>query len=105
MRTKTLGIIAMAAGLTAAPGLSLAAKATAATDSCLNAFLASLSATMQKTPKLRAAHFYDYDDSIGNSSGVWTLTAHDATDHHVIARMQCTVTASGRVLELHREPL
>ncbi|MGH8231631.1 MAG: hypothetical protein ACRESY_07405 [Steroidobacteraceae bacterium] len=83
--------------------VTLAAKSSPAADGCLNAFLASLSATMQTTPKLREAHFYD--DAVGNASNVWTLTARDANDHHAIARVQCTVTASGRVLQLQREPL
>lgn len=103
MRMHTIRITVMAAAVAVAPILSLAAKSSPAADGCLNAFLASLTATMQKTPKLREAHFYD--DAVGNESNVWTLTAHDAYDHHAIARVQCTVTASGRVLELRREPM
>jgi hypothetical protein len=103
MRMHTIRIVTMTAALAAAPTLCLAAKASPAADGCLNAFLASLSATMQATPKLRQAHFYD--GIVGNTSSMWTLTARDASDHHAIARVQCTVTPSGQVLRLQREPL
>ena len=103
MNRHILRIAVMAASLSAAPMWSLAASPAVATDSCLKAFLASLSATMQRTPKLRESHFID--SGLNPASSEWTLTARDAKDNHTIARAACTVDASGKVIDLHPEPL
>lgn len=103
MNTRSIQIAVITAGLATAPMLSVAANSPPAMDSCVKAFMASLSATMAKTPKLRESRFID--DRIGENSTEWTLMARDAHDNHPIARALCTVNTSGEVIDLHYQPL
>ncbi|MFI4868561.1 MAG: hypothetical protein ACHQDD_04320 [Steroidobacterales bacterium] len=103
MNTRSIRFALMTAGLATAPMLSVAADAPVAMDSCVKAFMANLSTTMAKTPKLQQWHYTD--DNPGGSSMEWTLTARDAHDHHPIARAICTVNPSGQVIDLHQQPL
>jgi hypothetical protein len=103
MNIRTIKIAVITAGLATAPMLSVAANSPVAMDSCVKAFMAQLSTTMPKQPKLRATHFID-DHMAGDPSEL-TLTARDANDHHRIARVLCTVDNSGQVIDLHQEPL
>jgi hypothetical protein len=103
MNTRSIKIALMTAGFAAAPMFSVAANAPVAMDSCVKAFMANLSTTMTKTPKLQQWHYID--DMPGGTSTEWTLMARDAHDNHPIARAVCTVNPSGQVIDLHQEPL
>jgi|HubBroStandDraft_1064217.scaffolds.fasta_scaffold1459745_1 hypothetical protein len=107
MITRSIKIALITAGLAAAPMLSMAGTAPAAMDSCVKAFMANLSTTMAKPPKLQASRLID--DQVGvlvaENSTELTLMARDAHDHHPIARAQCTVNSAGQVIDLHQEPL
>jgi hypothetical protein len=103
MTIRSIKIAVITAGLATAPMLSVAADSPVAMDSCVKAFMAQLSTTMAKQPKLRASRYID-DRSFGDPSEL-TLTARDANDHHTIARVLCTVDTSGQVISLHRQPL
>jgi len=107
MNARSLKIALITAGFAAAPMLGVAANGRAAMDSCVKAFMANLSTTMAKTPKLQASHFIDdrADDQVGDGSTALTLMARDAHDNHPIARAECTVNRSGQVIDLHQEPL
>jgi hypothetical protein len=103
MNTRLIKIAVITAGLATAPMLSGAANTPVAMDSCVKAFMASLSTTMAKKPALRESHFID--DRVGHDSTEWMLMARDAHDNHPIARALCTVNTWGQVIELHQEPL
>ncbi len=103
MNTPSIRSALMIAGLATAPMLGVAANAPVAMDSCLKAFMANLSSTMAKTPKLQQSHFID--DLPGGSSNEVTLMARDAHDNHPIARALCTVNPHGEVIDLHQVPL
>src|ERR1700690_3031233 len=103
MNTRSIRIAVITAGLATAPVLSVAADSAVAMDSCVKAFMATLSTTMPKTPKLREARFID--DRLNESSNAWTLMARDAQDNHPIARVLCTVNTLGQVIDLQRHPL
>jgi hypothetical protein len=103
MNTRSIKIAVITAGLATAPMLSVAATATVAMDSCVKAFMTSLSTTVPKRLKLREAHLID-DHIVGDSSELM-LTARDAQDNHPIARALCTVNTWGQVIDLHQEPL
>jgi hypothetical protein len=103
MNTRSIKIAVITAGLATAPMLSMAADSTVAMDSCVKAFMAKLSTSMPKTPKLLGSHFID--DRINESSNAWTLMARDAQDNHPIARVLCTVNTLGQVIDLQQQPL
>ena len=103
INTRSIKIAVITAGLATAPMLSVAANYPAAMDSCVKAFMANLSTTMARKPKLQEARFVD--DGIAQSTTALTLMARDAHDHHPIARALCTVSTSGQVIDLHQEPL
>jgi hypothetical protein len=103
MKLRSINIALMTAGFAAAPMLSAAANAPIPMDSCVKAFMANLSTTMTKTPKLQKWHYID--DSPGGNSTELTLLARDAHDNHLIARAVCIVSPSGQVIDLHQEPL
>jgi hypothetical protein len=103
MNARTLKIAVITAGLATAPMLSVAANSPVAMDSCVKAFMANLSTTMAKKPKLRESHVID--DHVNPYSNEWTLTARDAQDNHPIARVTCTVNTWGLVIDLQHEPL
>jgi hypothetical protein len=101
MNTRLINIAVITAGLAAVPLMAAAADSPAAMDSCVKAFMTSLSDTMARKPKLRETHVVD--DHVGVASNEWTLTARDAQDKHPIARVTCTVNSSGQVVDLHDE--
>jgi hypothetical protein len=103
MNTRSIKIAVITAGLATAPMLSAAANTPLAMDSCVKAFMAKLSTTMTKTPKLRESQLID--GRVGESSTEWSLTARDANDNHPIARVRCTVNTWGQVIDLQQEPL
>ena len=103
MNTRSIKIGVITAGLATAPMLSVAADSAVAMDSCVKAFMAKLSTTMPRTPKLRESHFID--GRLDESSNIWTLTARDAHDNHPIARVLCTVNTAGHVIDLQQQPL
>ena len=103
MNTRSIKIAVITAGLATAPMLSVAANTPVAMDSCVKAFMAKLSTTMAKKPKLLESHYID--DHVGDSSNELTLTARDAQDNHPIARVTCTVNSWGQVIDLQHEPL
>ena len=102
MNTRSIKIAVITAGLATMPMLGIAASSPVAVDSCVKAFMAKLSTTLPKQPKLRESHFVD--DRMGGSSE-WTLTARDANDNHPIARVLCTVNSWGQVIDLQQEPV
>ena len=102
MNTRSIKIAVITAGLATMPMLGVAANSPLAMDSCVKAFMAKLSTTMPKQPKLRESHVID--NRVSDSSE-WTLTARDANDHHPIARVLCTVDSWGQVVELQQQPL
>jgi hypothetical protein len=104
MNIRSIKMAVITAGLATAPMLSVAANSPVAMDSCVKAFMAQLSTTMAKQPKLRSSRYID-DRSSGDSKSELTLTARDANDHHPIARVLCTVDTAGQVIDLRREPL
>jgi len=103
MNKRSIKIAVITAGLATAPVLSVAANAPVAMDNCVKAFMASLSTTMTKPPKLLASHYID--DSGDNAATALTMLARDAQDNHTVARAQCKVNSAGEVIELQREPL
>jgi len=107
MNTRPFKIAVLTAGLAAMPALSMAANSPAAMDSCVKAFMAQLSTTMTRTPKLLQSHFIDnrFDNRLGAASTQLTLYARDAHDNHPIARAHCTVNSSGQFTDLRPEPL
>jgi hypothetical protein len=102
MNIRSMKIAVMTAGLATAPVLSVAANSPVAMDNCVKAFMASLSTTMPRTPRLRASRLID--DGADNFVTGWTLTARDANDNHWIARVHCTVNTAGQVIDLRQEP-
>ena len=102
MNTRSIKIAVITAGLAATPMLGVAATSPVAVDSCVKAFMAKLSTTLPKQPKLRESRLID--DRRSNSSA-WTLTARDAKDNHPIARVVCTVNTWGQVIDLQQEPV
>lgn len=104
MKNRTIKIAVITASLATAPMLSLAANTPVAMDNCVKAFMASLSTTMSKPPKLKAEHYID-DRADGVPASALTLLARDAQDNHAIARAQCKVNSAGEVIELQRESL
>ena len=102
MNTRSIKIAVITAGLATMPMLGVAANSPVAVDSCVKAFMAKLSTTLPKQPKLRESHLID--DRLSDSSE-WTLTARDANDNHPIARVLCTVNAWGQVIDLQQEPV
>jgi hypothetical protein len=104
MKNRSIKIAVITAGLATAPMLSVAANTPVAMDNCLKAFMASLSTSMTKPPKLLASHYIDNSsDEIPVSA--LTMLARDAQDNHMVARAQCKVNSAGEVIDLHREPL
>ena len=103
INTRLIKIAVITAGLVTAPMLSVAANSPVAMDSCVKAFMANLSTTMARKPKLQEARFID--DGVVQNTMALTLMARDAHDHHPIARALCTVNPSGQVIDLHQEPL
>lgn len=103
MNIRSIKIAVITAGLATAPMLGVAANSPVAMDSCVKAFMAQLSTTMPKQPKLLASRYID--DHMSGESSELTLTARDANDHHRIASVQCTVDTSGHVIDLHQDPL
>jgi hypothetical protein len=103
MNIRSIKIAVMTAGLATVPILSVAANTPVAMDSCVKAFMASLSTTMPKKPKLRESHLID--GRVAGDSNELMLTARDAQDNHPIARALCTVNPWGQVIDLHQEPL
>ena len=102
MNTRSIKIAVITAGLATMPMLGVAATSPVAVDSCVKAFMAKLSTTLPKQPKLRESHLID--DHMGDSSA-WTLTARDAKDNHPIARVVCTVNTWGQVIDLQQAPI
>jgi hypothetical protein len=102
MKNRSIKIAVITASLATAPMLSVAANTPM--DNCVKAFMASLSTTMTKPPKLLASHYIDNSgDAVAASS--LTMLARDAQDNHTIARAQCKVNSAGEVIKLQREPL
>jgi hypothetical protein len=103
MKNRSIKIAVIAASLATAPILSVAANTPVAMDNCVKAFMASLSTTMTRTPKLLASHYIDNSgDDIAASA--LTMLARDAQDKHTVARAQCKVNSAGDVIALQREP-
>jgi hypothetical protein len=102
MKNRSIKIAVITASLATAPILSVAANAPM--DNCLKAFMASLSTSMTKPPKLLASHYID-DRGDGVPASALTMLARDAQDNHTVARAQCKVNSAGEVIELQREPL
>jgi hypothetical protein len=92
MNTRSIKIALMTAGLAAAPTFSVAANAPVAMDSCVKAFMANLSTTMARTPKLQQWHYID--DMPGGNSMEWTLMARTRMTI-TRSRAVCTVNPSG----------
>jgi hypothetical protein len=103
MNNRSIKIAVITAGLATAPVLSVAANTPVAMDNCVKAFMASLSTTMTKPPKLLASHYID--NSGDNTATALTMLARDAQDNHTVARAQCKVNNAGEVIDLQREPL
>ena len=103
MNTRPIKIAVITAGLAIVPMLGVTANTPVAMDSCVKAFMSSLSTTMPKKPKLREAHLID-DHPVADW-GALMLTARDAKDNHPIARALCTVDTWGQVIDLHQQPL
>jgi hypothetical protein len=101
MKNRSIKIAVITACLATAPMLSVAANTPVAMDNCLKAFMASLSKSMTKPPKLLASHYID--DSGDAPAAALTMLAHDAQDNHTVARAQCKVNSAGEVIELQRE--
>lgn len=101
MKNRSIRMAVITAGLATAPMLSVAANTPLAMDNCVKAFMASLSTTMTKTPKLVGSHYID--DSGDAPAAALTMLAHDAQDNHTVARAQCKVNNAGEVIELKRE--
>jgi hypothetical protein len=103
MKNRLIKIAVITAGFATAPILSVAANTPVAMDNCVKAFMASLSTTMARPPKLLASHYID--DQADDAATPLTMLARDAQDNHTIARAQCRVNSAGEVIELHREPV
>lgn len=111
MKTRSIKIAAAAAVIGAAPMLGMAANSQVALDSCVKAFMATLSTSKASAFKLLDAHYVaDAGAADGNmlvlgGRDEMTLTARDAHDKHAVARAVCTVNSHGEVTELHPAPL
>jgi hypothetical protein len=103
MKNRSMKIAVITASLATAPMLSVAAN-TPAMDHCVKAFMASLSTTMTRTPKLVGSHYIDNSGDYIAASAL-TMLARDAQDKHTVARAQCKVNGAGEVIKLQREPL
>src|SRR5579863_5309065 len=101
MKNRSIKIAVITASLATAPMLSIAAN-TPAMDNCVKAFMASLSSTMPKAPKLLASHYID-DRADDIPASALTMLARDAQDNHTVARAQCRVNSAGEVIALQRE--
>jgi hypothetical protein len=102
MNNRSIKVAVITACLATAPVLSVAANTPVAMDNCLKAFMANLSTTMTKPPKLLASHYIDNGGD--NAATALTMLARDAQDH-TVARAQCKVNSAGEVIDLQREPL
>jgi hypothetical protein len=112
MMTRTLKMAAVAAAFASVPMIGAAADRPTALDNCVKAFMAELATKTPSTPlKLVDTHYRDASGvPDGNlrvlaGSSELTLTARDAHDNHPVARMVCTVSTQGDVLELHSSPV
>jgi hypothetical protein len=109
MNTRSISIAAVAAAITGAPMLGVAANSPALLDSCVKAFMTDLSAKSPGTFKLREAHYVDDGTAQGYllalGSRQLSLTAHDAHDNHAVARAVCTVNSRGDVVDLRQASL
>jgi hypothetical protein len=109
--TKPSITIAAVAAMACIPTLGLAANSPIALDSCVKAFMTSLSTTKPGAFKLREAHYTadadaGYLDQLSPSiHSELMLTAHDAHDNHEVARAVCTVNSQGEVISLRPQPL
>ncbi len=103
MNNRSIKVAVITASLATAPMLSIAAN-TPAMDNCVKAFMASLSTTMAKAPKLLASHYID-DRADDVPASALTMLARDAQDNHTVARAQCKVNSAGEVIALQRESL
>jgi hypothetical protein len=103
MKNRSIKIAVITAGLATAPMLSIAANTPVAMDNCLKAFMASLSTTMSKPPKLKSSHYIDDARDGTPPTPALAMLARDAHDHHTVARAECKVNSAGEVIELRRE--
>ena len=111
MKLHSITKIAAVAAIGAAPMLGMAATPPVVLDSCVKAFMTSLSTQKTAAFKLREAHYVGEAGTPDSSplalrgNSELTLTAHDAHDNHAVARAVCTVNAQGEVVDLHSTPL
>jgi hypothetical protein len=111
MNIRSIKIAALAATIAGAPMLGVAANSQVALDSCVKAFMTTLSTSKTGGFKLVDSHYVADAGAADGSMLVlggrneMTLTAHDAHDHHAVARAVCTVNSQGEVIELHPAPL
>lgn len=102
MKSK-MYLVAVAA-LISAPVFAQSAQAPTELDTCVKAFMSSLSNKYGTAPKLRSAEYVD-TGLLSSASRQLALTATDARDHRTLARAVCTVNAQGEVVDLRDEPL
>jgi hypothetical protein len=104
MNRSLLKTIALAAGIAALPAIGQAAQQSQVMNSCVNAYLQSLSRSSGPV-KLRETHLLRSSASPGilpPSASQLVLTATDAHDNHTVGRAICRLDSRGQVLQIEQ---
>lgn len=94
-----LRIAALAAVVGTMPMFAQASNAPVALNSCVKAFMTSLSSKYATAPKLRDAYYVD-NGAVFSQAHQLELTATNPRDNSRVARAVCTVDAQGQVVDL-----
>ena len=103
MSTKTFKIAAVAAAIASMPLLAQAGTSSTGYESCVKAFVASLSGKYSNAPKLKESRYIDRG-GVGAPSEL-TMIARNANGNKEVARATCTVDTDGAVVALRDEPV
>jgi hypothetical protein len=102
MSNTFIKTLLVTAGIAAVPALSQAAAQPAAMQSCVAAFVQSL--TQHVTPvKVRESRFINNSLSPETSNSL-VLIANDAHDKHIVGQAICRLDAHGQVIGLEAVP-
>jgi hypothetical protein len=105
MNTRTILLAVTAATAITSPLLSQAAQQPVGFDSCVKAFVATLTPKDAVAPKVRSAQYLDNTMSAAYSSSDLVMTARNPLDNSEVARAVCTVNARGNVIAITSQPM
>jgi len=106
MKTRPIRFLLAIASIVAIPAIGGAAEHSTAMNSCVSAFMQSLS--KHTVPlKLQASHLIGSDVTPGVATvdaSELLLVATDAHDYHTVGRAVCKLDAHGQVAEIREVP-